>query len=53
MELFDTKVNATKNRDIFNIPDYDEVKAVVWAMNPIKSLGPDGMPSLFIKPTGT
>uniref|UniRef100_A0A2N9HFT5 Reverse transcriptase domain-containing protein n=1 Tax=Fagus sylvatica TaxID=28930 RepID=A0A2N9HFT5_FAGSY len=38
-----------ENFDLSRIPNASEIKNVVWDMNPLKALGPDGFPGLFFK----
>uniref|UniRef100_A0A2N9ID60 Reverse transcriptase domain-containing protein n=1 Tax=Fagus sylvatica TaxID=28930 RepID=A0A2N9ID60_FAGSY len=42
-------ISDRENFDLSRIPNASEIKNVVWDMNPLKALGPDGFPGLFFK----
>uniref|UniRef100_A0A2N9FSP0 CCHC-type domain-containing protein n=1 Tax=Fagus sylvatica TaxID=28930 RepID=A0A2N9FSP0_FAGSY len=41
-ELFTPSILNEDNANISRIPDYQEVKDVIWSMHPLKAPGPDG-----------
>ena len=42
-------ISLKKNIKLVRIPDIEEIKAVIWELNPMKAPGPDGLPGLFFK----
>ncbi len=47
--LFILTISTEDNINIAGVPDYKEVKDVIWSMHPLKAPGPDGLPGLFFK----
>ena len=48
-ELFTLSILNEDNANISRIPDYQEVKDVIWSMHPLKAPGPDGFSGIFFK----
>ena len=42
-------ISANENFELTRILNAEEIKKVVWDMNPLKAPGPDGFPGLFFR----
>jgi hypothetical protein len=42
-------ISLEENIKLVRILDMEEIKAVIWELNPMKTSGPDGLPGLFFK----
>ena len=42
-------ISLEENIKLVRFPDMEEIKAVIWELNPMKAPGPDGLPGLFFK----
>uniref|UniRef100_A0A803PRV9 Reverse transcriptase domain-containing protein n=1 Tax=Cannabis sativa TaxID=3483 RepID=A0A803PRV9_CANSA len=47
--LFSELVSEEENNNIYRTPTADEIKQVVFALYPLKSLGPDGFSGIFYR----
>ena len=42
-------ISLKENIKLVHIPDMEEIKAMIWELNPMKAPGPDGLHGLFFK----
>ena len=47
--LIEPSIPAVENAKLLKIPLEEEIQRTIFEMNPLKALGPDGMPGLFFK----
>ncbi len=47
--LFNHYIVPEENVELLRVPTPQEIKEVIWDMHPLKSPGPNGLPSLFFK----
>lgn len=48
-DLFQSTISLEKNKELSKIPEPQEVKNALWSINSLKSLGTDGVSTLFYK----
>ena len=46
-KLIEPSISAAENAKLLKIPSKGEIQRMIFEMNPLKTLGPDGMPGLF------
>ena len=42
-------ITGAENEEICRVPTADEIRRIVFEMQPLKAPGPDGLPGLFYK----
>lgn len=42
-------ISAQENEMLTSVPKAEEIRKVIFEMNPLKAPGPDGMPGLFYR----